>query len=80
MSAFTTVLQDTEKKKKKELLHSVRLPERCITYSQQDVRAPVQRRHVFQVSDPHEGFVKVVQLQNTGQQEKARDENTGEEF
>lgn len=35
---------------------------------------------MFQVSDPHEGFVEVVQLQNTGQQEKARNQNTGEEF
>lgn len=36
--------------------------------------------YMVQVSDFHEGFVEVVQLQNTGQQEKARDHNTGEEF
>lgn len=35
---------------------------------------------MLQVSDSHEGFVEVVQLQNTGQQEEARDQNTGEEF
>ena len=35
---------------------------------------------MFQVGDFHEGFVEVVQLQNTGQQEEARDQNTGEEF
>lgn len=48
--------------------------------SLQDVHVPAQRRHVLQVSDPHEGFVEVVQLQNTGQQEKARNQNTGEEL
>lgn len=35
---------------------------------------------MLQVSDSHEGFVKVVQLQDTGQQEEARDQNTGEEL
>lgn len=40
----------------------------------------MQRCDVFQVSDSHEGLVEVVQLQNTGQQEKARNQNTGEEF
>lgn len=32
------------------------------------------------VSDPHEGFVEVVQLQDAGQQEEARDQDTGEEL
>lgn len=35
---------------------------------------------MLQVSDSHEGLVEVVQLQNTGQQEEARDQNTAEEF
>lgn len=35
---------------------------------------------MLQVSDSHEGFVKVVQLQDTGQQEEARDQDTGEEL
>lgn len=35
---------------------------------------------MLQVGDSHEGLVKVVQLQNTGQQEKARYENTAEKF
>lgn len=40
----------------------------------------VQRCNMLQVSDSHEGFVKVMQLQYTGQQKEARDQNTGEEF
>lgn len=35
---------------------------------------------MLQVSDSHEGFVEVVQLQNAGQQEEARDQDTAEEF
>lgn len=46
----------------------------------QEAPVPVQRRDVFQVSDSHEGLVEVVQLQNAGQQEKAGNQNTGEEF
>lgn len=38
------------------------------------------RCDMLQVSDSHEGLVEVVQLQNTSQQEEARDQNTGEEF
>lgn len=41
---------------------------------------PVYRCNMLQVSDFHEGFVEVVQLQNTGQQEEARDQNTTEEL
>ena len=40
----------------------------------------VYGRDVLQVSDSHEGFVEVVQLQDAGQQEEAWDQNTGEEF
>lgn len=40
----------------------------------------VYRCNMLQVSDSHEGFVEIVQLQNTGQQEEARDQNTAEEF
>lgn len=35
---------------------------------------------MLQVSDSHERLVEVVKLQNTGQQEEARDENTTEEL
>lgn len=35
---------------------------------------------MLQVSDSHEGFMEVVQLQNTGQQEEARDQNTTKEL
>ena len=35
---------------------------------------------MIQVSDFHEGLVEVMQLQNTGEQEKAWDQNTSEEF
>lgn len=42
--------------------------------------APVFWCNMRQVRDSHEGFVKVVQLQDTGQQEEARDQNTGEKF
>lgn len=41
---------------------------------------PVYRCNVLQVCNFHEGFVKVVQLQDTGQQEEAWDHNTGEEL
>lgn len=57
------------------LLYGVRLLQ-----SHLDAPVPLQWRHVIQVSDLHEGFVKVMQLQNTGQQEKTRNQNTGEEF
>ena len=40
----------------------------------------VYRCDVLQVSNPHEGFVEVVKLQNAGQQEEARDQNTAEEL
>ena len=36
--------------------------------------------NMLQVSDSHEGSVEVVQLQNAGQQEEARDQNTAEEL
>lgn len=32
------------------------------------------------VSEPHEGPVEVVQLQDAGEQEEARDQDTGEEL
>lgn len=35
---------------------------------------------MLQVRDSHEGFVEIVQLQNTGQQEEAGDQNAAEEF
>lgn len=35
---------------------------------------------VLQICDPHEWLVKIVQLQNTGQQEEAWDQNAGEEL
>jgi hypothetical protein len=37
-------------------------------------------RHVLQVSELHERSVEVVQLQDAGQQEEARDEDTGKEL
>lgn len=36
--------------------------------------------NMLQVSDSHEGFVEVVQLQNAGQQEETRDQDTAEEL
>lgn len=36
--------------------------------------------HVLQVGQLHEGLVEVVQLQDAGQQEEARDEDAGEEL
>lgn len=36
--------------------------------------------HMLQVCDLHEGLVEVVKLQDAGQQEEARDEDTGEEL
>lgn len=41
---------------------------------------PVYGCYMFQVSDSYEGFVEVVQLQNTRQQEEARYQNTSEEL
>ena len=35
---------------------------------------------MLQVSDLHEGFVEVVQLQDAGQQEETRDHDAGEEL
>lgn len=35
---------------------------------------------VVQVCDLHEGLVEVVKLQDAGQQEETRDDDTGEEF
>lgn len=35
---------------------------------------------MLQVCDPHEGLVEVVKLQDAGQQEETRDDDTGEEF
>lgn len=46
---------------------------------QQDV-LPVYGCDLLQVGDSHERLVKVVQLQDAGQQEEAGDQNTSEEF
>lgn len=35
---------------------------------------------MVQVCDLHEGLVEVVKLQDAGQQEETRDDDTGEEF
>lgn len=35
---------------------------------------------MLQVCDLHEGLVEVVKLQDAGQQEETRDDDTGEEF
>lgn len=40
----------------------------------------VNRLNVLQVGDSHEGLVEVVQLQNAGQQEEARNQDTAEEL
>lgn len=41
---------------------------------------PVDGCDVLQICDLHKGLMKVVKLQNTGQQEEAWDHNTGEEL
>lgn len=40
----------------------------------------MDRCNMLQVSDSHERLMKVVQLQDTGQQEEARDQDAGEEL
>lgn len=49
-------------------------------HEQQQEVLPVYGRDLLQVSDSHERLVKVVQLQDTGQQEEAGDQNASEEF
>ena len=38
------------------------------------------RCNMLQISNSHEGLVEIVELQYTGQQEEARNQDTGEEL
>lgn len=52
----------------------------CVVRACAEAVLLVYRRHMLQVGDSHEGLVEVVQLQDTGEQEEAGDQNTGEEL